>query len=75
MSEIEWDELLIETEKYSQELKSWVESTGCSSRLDLYKEIDTYPINTIAKMHLATNYMLVSTAHALARRSGSGAKP
>jgi len=50
----EWEDITEETEKYAEELDRWMEITHERSRLNIYKEIDTYPVSNLVKIHMGT---------------------
>jgi hypothetical protein len=68
-NKIEWAEMLNETEKYSKEFDRWRSITRTTSRLDMYKEIDTYPISNVSKMHIAANKILGITVESMTKKA------
>lgn len=64
-----WEEVLNETDKYQKELAQWQSLTHSTDRLDVYKEIDTYPISSIAKMHLVASWAMKMSVQDLLKRS------
>jgi len=53
----EWDTIVNEAEKYGKELNKWKEMTHETSRLSIYKKVDTYPVSNLVKMHIIANLM------------------
>lgn len=53
----EWEDITDEAERYAEELDRWMEMTHERSRLNIYKEIDTYPVSNLVKIHIGTILM------------------
>lgn len=54
---LEWEIITDEAEKYGEELDRWMEMTHETSRLNIYKEIDTYPCSSLVKMQMTAKLM------------------
>lgn len=64
-----WEDFLKECEPYETQLKQWRETSQETSRHEIYLKIDGYPISNIAKMHIASNLLLIGAVRRL--RQGS----
>ncbi len=53
----EWDSIVNEAKKYGKELNKWKEITHETDRLNIYKEVDTYPVSNLVKIHIIANLM------------------